>query len=110
MTGGCQAAPTRRLTMIDSVRRSADARLKYAVRPSGVNVIANSGAAVVMTPSANRSGTAMPMASRTEPSDVTIRGTNESSQLFESEGRASVREQHRHATTAIDPEIAVAQL
>jgi hypothetical protein len=50
------------------------------------------------------------MASRTEPSEVTIRGTNESSQLFESEGRASVREQHRHATAAIDAEIVVAQL
>lgn len=84
MTGCCHAAPTRRLTMIDSVRRSSDARLKNAVRPSGVNVIANSGAAV--------------------------RGTNESSQLFESEGRASVREQHRHATAAIDAEITVAQL
>ena len=96
--------------MIDSVRRSVDARLKYAVRPSGVNAIANSGAAVVMTPSANRSGTAMPAASRAQPNDVTIRGTNDSSQLFESGGRASMREQDRRATAAIDPEIAVAQL
>src|SRR5215470_12336080 len=50
---GCQAPFANVDATIASLLRSSLARSKYTVEPSGVNVIANSGAAVDTTPGAN---------------------------------------------------------
>src|SRR5688572_26259694 len=55
-TSEAQRSPVHRATWIVSCLRSADARLKYAVRPSGSNESENSGASVETTPGANRRG------------------------------------------------------